>query len=248
MPTRHAKPHSEAGYGVLAAISRPEYSTALAQTSTNNDLELATDVMDTNDQDTETQVLQGESNSDAGNMEAEESDEDAKNGHWQLAMSLQQRKRLRKQERTAPDDSDARAIERANGDPETCKSDKFLLRLCNGSNTVIVSTAYEEVAEKILRSKALELNSAETTFANQSVPCPEGATPQRHRGAPKRLPQRCRLHLLQQQSSAQTNGILKRHCSSMDREDCAPPGGASSRSQSRSGSREASNSRNGDQE
>ncbi|KAH6919489.1 hypothetical protein HPB50_029524 [Hyalomma asiaticum] len=239
MPARRAKPHGEAECRVLAAGSRPECSAAPAQTSTENDPEVATDVMDTDDEDTETQVssvadaeddslspdevLQGELTSDAGNAEkdsAEEKDEDIMNGQWQLAMSLRQRKRLRKQERAAPDDSDARggsegntcdarilaeerrgrasgkdrrrtraapplpkndmkiimrprpglvvkelktynvarAMERASGDPETCKSDKFLLRLRNGSNIIIASTAYEEVAEKILKIKALEFN------------------------------------------------------------------------------------------
>ncbi|KAH6923651.1 hypothetical protein HPB50_004391 [Hyalomma asiaticum] len=237
MPARRAKPHGEAESRVLAAGSRPECSAAPARTSTENDPEVATDVMDTDDEGTETQVssvadaeddslspdevLQGELTSDAWNAEkdsAEEKDEYIKNGQWQHAMSLRQRKRLRKQERAAPDDSDARGgsegntcdarilaeerrrrasgkdrrrtlaapplpkndmkiilrprpglvvkelktynvartIERASGDAETCKSDKFLLRLRNGSNIIIASNAYEEVAEKILKIKALE--------------------------------------------------------------------------------------------
>ncbi|KAH6943746.1 hypothetical protein HPB50_026361 [Hyalomma asiaticum] len=428
MPARRAKPHGEAESRVLAAGSRPECSAAPAQTSTENDPEVATDVMDTDDEDTETQVssvadaeadslspdevLQGELTSDAGNAEkdsAEEKDEDIKNGQWQLAMSLRQRKRLRKQERAAPDDSDARggsegntcdarilaeerrgrasgkdrrrtraapplpkndmkiimrprpglvvkelktynvarAIERASGDPETCKSDKFLLRLRNGSNIIIASTAYEEVAEKILKIKALEFNgtkypvntyistpagylkgvvhglerdtpadellshlrgrtqgvtivqarmlgksqTAVITFDGPIVPrfvyyyggempcvpyqptrqycklcksqghrtdvCPAPMTkacsncrlrdpPEDHICEPecalcggahptaasectkklKRVPQRGRLQLPQQQSAAQTNGILKRRWFSADREDFAPPGGA----------------------
>ncbi|KAH6940325.1 hypothetical protein HPB50_026699 [Hyalomma asiaticum] len=389
MPARRAKPHGEAECRVLAAGSRPERSAAPAQTSTENDPEVATDVMDTDDEDTETQVssvadaddnslspvevLQGELTSDAGNAErdsAEEKDEDIKNGQWKLAMSLRQRKRLRKQERAAPDDSDARggsegntcdarilaeerrgrasgkdrrrtraapplpkndmkiimrprpglvvkelktynvsrAIERASGDPENCKSDKFLLRLRNGSNIIIASTAYEEVAEKgylkgvvnglerdtpadellshlrvrtqgvtIVQARMLgKSQTAVITFDGPIVPrfvyyyggacsnCRLRDPPEDHICEPecalcggahptaasectkklKRVPQRGRLQLPQQQSAAETNGILKRRWFSADREDFAPPGGASSRS----GSREASNSRNADQE
>lgn len=238
MPTRHAKPRGEAERGVLAASSRPTRCAASARTPTDNDPELAQALMDMDDQDIETQVssavdanedflspdevLQGESTSDAENKEkdsAEERDDEAKNGQWQVAMSLRQRKRIRKQEHAASDDSVARgetesnssgartlaeeqrgrasergrrrtraaplpkndmkiimrprpglvvkelkayqvarAIEHASGDPEACNSHKFLLRLRNGSNIIIASTPYEDVAERILKIKTLELN------------------------------------------------------------------------------------------
>ncbi|KAL1436916.1 hypothetical protein MTO96_049213 [Rhipicephalus appendiculatus] len=98
MPTRNAKPRGKAERGALAASSRPRRSAALAQTPTDNDPELAKDIMDTDDQDIETQVSsaadaedflspdevsQRESTSDAGSEDkdaAEESDEEAKNG------------------------------------------------------------------------------------------------------------------------------------------------------------------------
>ncbi|KAH6931477.1 hypothetical protein HPB50_024669 [Hyalomma asiaticum] len=217
MPTRRAKPHGEAERGVLAAGSRPECSAAPAQTSTDNHPELGTDVMDTDDQDTETQVSsvadaeddslspaelpQEELTSDTENAEkhsARESDEDAKNAPDDSdarggsesstcdARMLAEERRERAsgkdrwRTRAAPPlpKNDmiimrfrpglvvkelktynvARAIERASGDPETFESDKFLLRPRNGSNIIIASTAYEEVAEKILKIKALELN------------------------------------------------------------------------------------------
>lgn len=238
MPTRPAKPRGEAERGALAASSRPTRSAAPARTPTDNDPELAKALMDTDDHDIETQVssaadadddflspdevLQGESTSAAGCEDkdsAEERDDETKNGQWQVAMSLRQRKRVRKQERAALDDSVARgvtesnsrgartlaeerrgraserdrrrtraaplpkndmkiimrprpglivkelktyevarAIEHASGDPEACNSHKFLLRLRNGSNIIIASTPYEDVAEKILKIKTLELN------------------------------------------------------------------------------------------
>ncbi|KAH7972094.1 hypothetical protein HPB52_006340 [Rhipicephalus sanguineus] len=238
MPTRPAKPRGEAERGALAASSRPTRSAAPARTPTDNDPELAKALMDTDDHDIETQVssaadadddflspdevLQGESTSAAGCEDkdsAEERDDETKNGQWQVAMSLRQRKRVRKQERAALDDSVARgvtesnsrgartlaeerrgraserdrrrtraaplpkndmkiimrprpglivkelktyevarAIEHASGDPEACNSHKFLLRLRNGSIIIIASTPYEDVAEKILKIKTLELN------------------------------------------------------------------------------------------
>ncbi|KAH7939236.1 hypothetical protein HPB52_009311 [Rhipicephalus sanguineus] len=238
MPTRPAKPRGEAERGALAASSRPTRSAAPARTPTDNDPELAKALMDTDDHDIETQVssaadadddflspdevLQAESTSAAGCEDkdsAEERDDETKNGQWQVAMSLRQRKRVRKQERAALDDSVARgvtesnsrgartlaeerrgraserdrrrtraaplskndmkiimrprpglivkelktyevarAIEHASGDPEACNSHKFLLRLRNGSNIIIASTPYEDVAEKILKIKTLELN------------------------------------------------------------------------------------------
>ncbi|KAL1438048.1 hypothetical protein MTO96_048412 [Rhipicephalus appendiculatus] len=253
MPTRHAKPRGEAERGALAASSRPKRSAAPARTPTDNDPELAKDIMDTDDQDIETQVSSAadaedyflspdevshrESTSDAGSEDkdsAEESNEEAKNGQWQVAVSLRQRKRLRKQERAALDDSVARdvnesnsrgarklaeerrgrasgrdrrrtraaplpkndmkiimrprpglavkelktyevarAIERASGAPEACNSEKFLLRLRNGSNIIIASTAHEEVAEKILKIKTLELHGTKNPF-NTYISTPAG--------------------------------------------------------------------------
>ncbi|KAL1425666.1 hypothetical protein MTO96_018960 [Rhipicephalus appendiculatus] len=218
---------------------------------TDNDPQQAHDPMDTADQDTETQatsvadaeedflspdeVTQGTSTSDDDD-EKDSAREDATNGQWQVALSLRERKRLRKQKRAVSDHSGARgvgegnscdartpageqakrggasararrktraaplprndikiimrpkpglvvkelktyavarAIERASGDPETCKSDKFLLRLRNGSNIIIASTPYEEVAEKILKIKALELNGTKHPM-NTYISTPEG--------------------------------------------------------------------------
>ncbi|KAH7934067.1 hypothetical protein HPB49_021025 [Dermacentor silvarum] len=67
----------------------------------------------------------------------------------------------------------ARAIERASGDPETCKSDKFLLRLRNGSNIIIASTPHKQVAEKILKIKTLDLNGTKHPI-NTYITTPEG--------------------------------------------------------------------------
>ncbi|KAL1484727.1 hypothetical protein MTO96_049958 [Rhipicephalus appendiculatus] len=67
----------------------------------------------------------------------------------------------------------ARAIERASGDPEACNSQKFLLRLRNGSNIIIASTAHEEVAEKILKIKTLELHGTKHPF-NTYISTPAG--------------------------------------------------------------------------
>ncbi|KAH7986368.1 hypothetical protein HPB49_026001 [Dermacentor silvarum] len=183
------------------------------------------------------EVVQGESTSDDDAEEiSPREDDEAKNGQWQLAISLRERKRLRKQVRAAPDDSGARdggkgnscdartpagerdkrggasarnrrrtraaplprndikiimrpkpglivkelktyevarAIERASGDPETCKSDKFLLRLRNASNIIIASTPHEQVAEKILKIKTLDLNGTKHPI-NTYITTPEG--------------------------------------------------------------------------
>ncbi|KAL1479263.1 hypothetical protein MTO96_051988 [Rhipicephalus appendiculatus] len=67
----------------------------------------------------------------------------------------------------------ARAIERACGDAETCRGDKFLLRLQNGSNIIIASTPHEQVAEKILKIKALDLNNTRH-LVNTYISTPEG--------------------------------------------------------------------------
>ncbi|KAL1430602.1 hypothetical protein MTO96_014849 [Rhipicephalus appendiculatus] len=67
----------------------------------------------------------------------------------------------------------ARAIERSCGDAETCRSDKFLLRLRNGSNIIIASTPHEQVAEKILKIKALDLNNTRH-LVNTYISTPEG--------------------------------------------------------------------------
>ncbi|KAL1469008.1 hypothetical protein MTO96_041100 [Rhipicephalus appendiculatus] len=67
----------------------------------------------------------------------------------------------------------ARAIERACGDAETCRSDKFLLRLRNGSNIIIASTPHEQVAEQILKIKALDLNNTRH-LVNTYISTPEG--------------------------------------------------------------------------
>ncbi|KAH7942125.1 hypothetical protein HPB49_020777 [Dermacentor silvarum] len=253
MPARHAKPNGGAECGTPASSSRPKRRAATAQVPTNNDSELAQDTMDMDDQAIETQVgsaadaeeeflspdevVQGESTSDDDAEEiSPREDDEAKNGQWQLAISLRERKRLRKQVRAAPDDSGARdggkgnscdartpagerdkrggasarnrrrtraaplprndikiimrpkpglivkelktyevarAIERASGDPETCKSDKFLLRLRNGSNIIIASTPHEQVAEKILKIKTLNLNGTKHLI-NTYITTPEG--------------------------------------------------------------------------
>ncbi|KAH7952974.1 hypothetical protein HPB49_002998 [Dermacentor silvarum] len=221
----------------------------------DNDSELAQDTMNMEDQAIETQVgsaadaeeeflspdkvVQGESTSDddAEEISPREDDEDT-NGQWQLAISLRERKHLRKQVRAAPDDSGARdcgegnscdartltgerdkrggasarnrrqtraaplprndikiimrpkpglvvkelktyevarAIERAIGDPKTCKSDKFLLRLRNGSNIIIARTPppHVQVAEKILKIKTLGLNGTKHPI-NTYITTPEG--------------------------------------------------------------------------
>ncbi|KAH7975587.1 hypothetical protein HPB52_003537 [Rhipicephalus sanguineus] len=250
MPARHAKPNGGAERGTPAASSRPKHSASMAAIPTDNDPQ-AQDPMDTADQDIQTQggsvadaeenflspdeVIQGESTSE-DDEEKDSAREDATNGQWQLALSLRERKRLRKLKRAALDDSGARgvgegnscnagtpageqakrggssararwrtraaplprndmkiimrpkpglvvkelktyavarAIERASGDPETCKSDKFLLRLRNGSNIIIASTPYEEVAEKILKIKTLELNGTKHPM-NTYISTPEG--------------------------------------------------------------------------
>ncbi|KAH7979612.1 hypothetical protein HPB49_010124 [Dermacentor silvarum] len=67
----------------------------------------------------------------------------------------------------------ARAIERASGYPETCKNDKFLLRLRSGSNITIASTPHEQVAEKILKIKMLDLNGTKHPI-NTYTTTPEG--------------------------------------------------------------------------
>ncbi|KAH7979184.1 hypothetical protein HPB49_008608 [Dermacentor silvarum] len=67
----------------------------------------------------------------------------------------------------------AQAIERASGDPETCNSDNFLLRLRNGSNIFIASTPHEQVAEKILKIKTLDLNGTEHAIKTY-ITTPEG--------------------------------------------------------------------------
>ncbi|KAH7980341.1 hypothetical protein HPB49_015145 [Dermacentor silvarum] len=67
----------------------------------------------------------------------------------------------------------ARAIQRASGDPETCRGDKFLVRFRNGSNIIIASTPHEQVAEKILKITALELKSTRH-LVNTYISTPEG--------------------------------------------------------------------------
>ncbi|KAH7966442.1 hypothetical protein HPB49_016370 [Dermacentor silvarum] len=67
----------------------------------------------------------------------------------------------------------ARAIQCASGDTETCRGDKFLVRLRNGSNIIIASTPHEQVAEKILKIRALELNSTRH-LVNTYISTPEG--------------------------------------------------------------------------
>ncbi|KAH6948496.1 hypothetical protein HPB50_024897 [Hyalomma asiaticum] len=165
MPTRHAKPHGEAERGAPPADSRPEWCTAApAQTSTDNDWELATDVMDTDDQDIETEVS---------------SVADAEYYSLSPAEGL-----VVKELQT---DKFARAIERASGDPETSKRDKFLLRLRNSSHIFISSSAYEVVAEEILKFTALELNCTKPVNIYISTPAGylKGVVSRLERGTPE---------------------------------------------------------------
>ncbi|KAL1446443.1 hypothetical protein MTO96_028823 [Rhipicephalus appendiculatus] len=129
MPARHAKPTGGAERGTPAASSRPKRSASMAEIPTDNDPQQAQDPMDTADQDTETQatsvadaeedflspdeVTQGTSTSDDDD-EKDSAREDATNGQWQVALSLRERKRLRKQKRAVSDHSGARGVGEGN--------------------------------------------------------------------------------------------------------------------------------------
>ncbi|KAH7951009.1 hypothetical protein HPB52_004249 [Rhipicephalus sanguineus] len=177
-PTRSAAPAR------TPTDNDPELAKALMDT---DDHDIETQVSSAADADDDflspDEVLQGESTSAAGCEDkdsAEERDDETKNGQWQKSDAEEHlkgtdderaRRRCRKNDmkiimRPRPGlivkelktYEVARAIEHASGDPEACNSHKFLLRLRNGSNIIIASTPYEDVAEKILKIKTLELN------------------------------------------------------------------------------------------
>ncbi|KAL1483425.1 hypothetical protein MTO96_033198 [Rhipicephalus appendiculatus] len=273
MPTRHAKPRGDAERGALAASSRPKRSAAPARTPTDNDPELAKDIMDTDDQDIETQVSSAadaedyflspdevshrESTSDAGSEDkdsAEESNEEAKNG-----VTIVQARMLGKSE-TAVITFDGPILPRFvyyYGGEMPCvpyQPTRQYCKLCKsqGHRTDVCPTPMTKACSNCRLRDPPEDHTCEPECALCGGDHPTAASECTKKL--KRVPQRGRPPLSHKHSTPQTYGILKRRWFSTDREDSAPPGEArsSSRSRSRStsrsrsGSRDGSNSRNGD--
>ncbi|KAH7951368.1 hypothetical protein HPB52_008311 [Rhipicephalus sanguineus] len=122
MPGRQARTNGGPESSASTTSNGPGHGNAAASNPTDNDHETTKETMDTDDQDSKTEVgstggfagdspssdeaIQVESTGgdESEGYEASKGDDDeAKNGQWQLALSLRERKRLRKQARTLED-------------------------------------------------------------------------------------------------------------------------------------------------
>ncbi|KAH7955600.1 hypothetical protein HPB52_001702 [Rhipicephalus sanguineus] len=103
MPGRQARTHGRPGSSASTTSNGAGHGDAAASNPRNNDQETTKETMDTDDQDSKTRNWALREVSPGIPHPSRGDDDEARNGQWQLALSLRERKRLKKQARTLGD-------------------------------------------------------------------------------------------------------------------------------------------------